>query len=253
MSFAINMYDVPYVTSYAEAVAFYERSVPWRNGGEDRPLVNKRHRGMGVRLAGDAVVFRYHTTDVVIWRPDNSYELDNGRYSSRSTCEFANNFMPSMHWLMSETRHLRINDHIYPIWDCRRLRVSADGAVSGPGLGRFMKRTVNRKRARTLLKSLGYYEYLDWHKTMYPMVRDTMPPTWKREHVRVDQIVALLAHGVDAYYPLMMSNGGEPDTVREVLYAAFGDARNVWDAAYHDRLPISTNLRGYDVVMKGNL
>ena len=250
MSFALSMRNVPRVTSYADAVRFYERCVPWRNGGKDRPLINKRTRDMGVRMNGDDVVFRYHRTDVIRWKPDDSYEIDTGGYSSRSTCDFATNFMPHYHSLFSEARYLRINDYVYAVFGSR-LSVSAESTVSGDGLGRFEHQTINRKRARGMLKEMGYYPYLDWHKVMYPMVQDTMPPVWNRPYMDVDEKIGALALGVDAYYQIMMSAGGEPDAVRDLLYTARGTAYNIWDKTYHDTLPSSANLRRYNIVVKG--
>lgn len=249
MSFALSMRSVPTVTSYEEAVAFYERCIPWRNGGDDRPLVGKRKRDTGVRMDGDAVVFRYSRTNVIRWNKDGSYTFDNGGYSSRSTSEFANTFMPRGHMLFGEARHLRIKDRVYAVWG-RGLSVSAEGVVSGPGLGRFTHRTVNRKRARGLLKEVGYYEYLAWHKLMYPMVQDTMPPRWKRPYIDFSERLAALAQGQEAYHKLMMAIDGEPDSIRETLYMTRGDAHRIWDVTYHDWVPDTVNLRRYDIVMR---
>lgn len=250
MSFALSMRSVPYATSYEAAVALYERCVPWRNGGDDRPLPGKRSRNTGVRMDGDAVVFRYHSTDVIRWYKDGSYGINTGGYSSRSTTEFANNFMPHGHNLFGETRHLRIKDRVYAVWG-QHLSVSADGVVSGSGLGRFEERTVNRKKAREMLKEMGYYEYLAWHKLMYPMVQDTMPPRWKRPYMDSVERTDALAQGQGAYYQLMMSHGGEPDSLREMLYMAHGYANKIWDVTRHDWIPDTANLRRYNIVAKG--
>jgi hypothetical protein len=249
MSFALSMRSVPYSLDYAGAVAIFNRAVPWRNGGDDRPLPNKRTRNMGVRMNGDDVVFRYHRTDVIRWKPDGSYELDTGGYNTRSTCEFATHFMPHRHRLSGETAHLRIEDKVYPMVG-QQATVSRTGDVSGPGIGRFEERTVNRKKARTMLKEMGYYEYLAWHKLMYPMVRDTMPPSWRRRYMSEDEAAGALKVGQDAYHDLMMAMGGEPDTVRDKLYAAYGDRHGIWDVTYHDSLSYTANLRRYKLVSK---
>jgi hypothetical protein len=249
MSFAINLRAVPFVMSYADAVQFYERTVPWRNGGLDSPLVGKRHRSTGVRMDGDDVVFRYHSTDVVRWHKHGGYTINTGGYSSRSTSEFATNFMPHGHAMMHEARYLRVDQRVYPVWGAV-MHVSAEGVVSGPGLGMFKERSANRKKAREMLKEMGYYEYLAWHKLMYPMVKDTMPPSWRRELMAPQQVFMALKVGQEEYHSVMMALGGEPDTVREKLYMTYGDQHDIWDVTHHESLPYTANFRRYNIVMR---
>lgn len=246
MSFGFNMRGVPYVKTYNEAVAMFEKAVPWRNGGDDRPLPGKRSRTYGVRMNGDDVVFRYHRTDVIRWHKDGSYEIDTGGYNSRSTCEFANHFMPNRHWLAKQTAHLRIGDWVYPIVGTR-VTVSETGAVSGSGLGRFKKTSINRKKAKAMLTELGYYPYLAWHKLMYPMVQDTMPSKYRRPFMSESNVIEALQAGQDAYHDLMVSYVGEPDTVRELLYRARGAAFGIYNYTHQDRVE---NTNGYAVVPK---
>lgn len=249
MSFALSMRSVPLALDYATALSIFNRAEPWRNGGDDRPLPNKRTRNMGVRMDGDDVVFRYHRTDVVRWRLDGSYSIDTGGYSSRSTCEFATHFMPFWHSLMSEARHLRVDNKIYPMFGTQAT-VSAEGVVSGPGIGRFEEARVNRKKAKTMLTELGYYEYLAWHKAMYPMVRDNMPPSWKRKYAGESEVVGALRVGQEAYHDLMMGTCGDPSAVRDLLYRYLGDTHRIWDMTYHDTLPTTSNPRRYNIVPK---
>jgi hypothetical protein len=243
------MRDVAWVRSYAEAVAMFEKSVPWRNGGEDRPLPNKRQRTYGVRMSGDDVVFRYHTTDVIRWRPDESYTINTGGYSSRSTCEFASHFMPPRHWLTKETAHLSIDGTVYAVAG-QRISVSGTGMVSGPGLGRFEKPSINRKKAKEFLTEVGYYPYVAWHKLMHPMVQDTMPERWRRRYVYEYDIAPML-HDEEKWHDLMMSTAGDPPVLRELLYRYRGAEFGVFDHAYYDSLPSDTNLQRYAVVMRG--
>lgn len=249
MSFGLSMRDVAWVKSYAEAVAMFEKAVPWRNGGDDRPLPNKRTRDMGVRMNGDDVVFRYHRTDVIRWKPNGSYEINTGGHSSRSTCEFANHFMPNYHWLTKETAHLRIDDTVYAVAG-QRIDVSETGVVSGSGLGRFEKTSINRKKAKELLTELGFYKYVAWHKLMHPMVQGTMPDRWRRRYVAEYDIAPML-NDEETWHDLMMSSAGEPHILRELLYRQHGESHEVFDHTYYDSVPHTTNLQRYAVVMRG--
>jgi hypothetical protein len=238
------MGGVSYVTTHDAAVAMYNKATPWR--GEDpegeRPLPDKRSRDYGVRMDGTDVVFRYHRTDVVRWHRGGSYTLDTGGYRTRSTGEFASNFMPQRHWLQKEASHLRIGDQIYPIAG-HKVAVSADDVPSGEGLGEFVKRTVNRKKSKVLLENLGYPAYREWYNTMFPMVRDSMPPTWHRKYAPASYIEAALKDP-EQWHELMMSQSGTPAQVREAMYRVHGDYQDVWD---YDRREHLRSTYGYEV------
>lgn len=249
MSFGLTMWGVPYAMTYNQAVALYEKAVPWRKGGDDRPLPGKRSRNYGVRMDGDDVVFRYYCTDVIRWHKDWSYEIDTGGYGSRSTCTFASHFMPHYHWIEKEMAHLRIADTVYAVAG-QRISVSETGVVSGSGLGRFKKTTINRKKAKAMLTELGYYPYLAWHKLMHPMVQDTMPA--QRRCAYVDECdIAPMLHCADKWHELMMSWSGDPDTMRETLYRYCGREYDIYDHTYYDSVSYTTNVRRYAVVMRG--
>jgi hypothetical protein len=247
MAFALSMYRVPYAKTYDEAVALYERAEPWRNGGDDRPLPSKRTRIMGVRMVGEDVVFRYHYTNVIRWRPDGSYTINTGGYGSRSTAEFASHFMPQCDYLRSGALHLRIGDRLYAM-PGRCVTVSKTGEVSGSGLGVFRKKTVNRRNAKAMLTELGYYPYAAWHKLMYPMVQGAMPAMWRRSWLTGEEMLECLSKGQETYHDLMMSRFGAPDTVRKDLYRVYGERFAIWDYVDHDHLSYTDNVRLYDVV-----
>ena len=248
MAFGLSMRSVPYVTTYADAVAMYGGATAWR--GEDpageRPLPDKRSRDYGVRIDGTDVVFRYHNTDVVRWHANGSYTLNTGGYHTNSTGTFATNFMPRQHYLQKEATHLRIKDRLYPIAG-HKVTVSTDEVPSGEGLGRFAKRTVNRKRATALLATLGYPAYRAWYETMLPMVRDTMPPTWRRDYYSADAIKESLGDP-EMWHGLMMSTAGSPAQVREAMYSKYEYHGSVYDYEYRDFLGGSIYGRGWDVV-----
>ena len=247
MTFSLNMRGTGYVTSYAAAVAMYDRATPWR--GDDptaeRPLPTKRTRNMGVRMVGSDVVFRYHQTDVIRWREDESYTVNTGGYATQSTCEFASHFMPQRHWLTKCTAHLIIDEWTYAVVG-HEVTVSGTGAVSGHGLGAFEAKRVNRANAKRLLADIGYPEYRDWYNVMYPMVRDTMPRMWQRESYSAHQMVSML-RDKDSWHALMVSYSSELSTLRSIMYDYQGREYGVWDFTQHDRVAGRDVPRSYTV------
>lgn len=244
MTFGLSMRSVQHVTTYGAAMDMYNRATAWRGEDPDgeRPLPDKRSRDYGVRVDGNDVVFRYHCTDVIRWHRDGSYTLDNGGYRSRSTGVFASVFMPHRHWLQKDAAHLQIGDRIYPIAG-HKVTVSADGVPSGEGLGEFVKCTVNRKKSKVLLERLGYPAYREWYNTMFPMVRETLPPTWQRKYAPASYIEAALKDP-EQWHELMMSQSGTPAQVREAMYRVHGDRHDVWD---YDRRDSVASAHGYEV------
>jgi len=220
MTYAVTMRDVPVATSYAGAVALFERAVPWRNGGDDRPLPNKRSRDYGVRMSGDDVVFRCYRTDVIRWKPDGSYEINTGGYGTRTTCEFANNFMPRGHYLLKSTQWLRIEGCTYPI-SGSRVSVSSEGCVSGDGLGEFQRRTIDRKAAKALLARVGYTEYAKWYASMAPLMGDQLAYKWQLRMITAHDAIAALQRQ-DQWHTLLMSQSGHPDQMRRMVYEYVG-------------------------------
>jgi hypothetical protein len=214
------------INSHAEAVAFYE-SCPIKGGhdyGDERPIKGKESsKQMRVRIPknGD-VVFRYHYLDVVRWRADNSYVLES--YPSRSTCSFANCFLPREHWLTKEGARLGIGSWsdgtVYPVV---RMAIVRGDHVETDGI--FTREVVNRKGAKEVLAETRYAEYRDWYNVMFPMVRDTMAPSWQRKWSTPADLMEML-NDPDQWHAIMTSIHGTPENVREVLY------RDSWDRAY---------------------
>ena len=223
--FGLNMYRcaVRDINSHAEAVAFYE-SCPIKGGhdyGDERPIKGKESsKQMRVRIPknGD-VVFRYHSLDVVRWRADNSYVIES--YPSRSTCAFAKCFLPREHWLTKEGARLGIGSWsegtVYPVV---RMAIVRGDHVETDGI--FTREVVNRKGAKQVLAETRYAEYRDWYNVMFPMVRNTMAPSWQRKW-RTPSELAEMLNDPDQWHDIMTSIHGTPENVREVLYRDSGD------------------------------
>lgn len=241
MAFGVSMYNVDYVRSYADAVDMYNKATAWRGEDPDgeRPLPDKRDRAYGVRMDGTDVVFRMYHTDVVTWHKDGSYTVNNGGYHTNSTCAFATNFMPRDAYLVKQAKVLRINNTMYPIAG-HRVTVSPDGTVSGEGLGRFGRRTINRKNSKKLREDSNFLAYRAWHSLMFPMVKDTLPPMWKRRYIPIDHIEEYIKNE-EKWHEVMVSSAGQPNQVLERLYVYLGRDYDIWEYKYEP------TLTGYDI------
>lgn len=235
MAFGINMYGTPAARSYADAVEIYNQAIPWQNGGDDRPLPNKRARHMGVRMRGDDVIFRYHRTDVVTWFSDNSFVID-ASWGSRSTDAFANHYMPYDFNLTRESRALHVggweNGKTYPV--ASEVTVAADRTVLTDAI--FQRSIHKRKETRAMLKELGYYEYLTWRNLMYPMVEESMPAMWNRERLTARDALACVS-SEQGYHRLMMSASGDPKTIREIACSYYGQQFDIYEVETRETLP----------------
>ena len=184
MSFRVSLHAVPYVRSYDEALAFHAKAAkkPWRKGKlpsraayypnyyTDHALPGKRSRNCGVRMMGDNVVFRLHSTEVITWRPDGSVRVN--VYHSQSTCVFINNFIPnhlmiSMHSNGYVLRDLRTLDAI-PLRD--DFTIFADGTIGETDPAVFALQRINKPAAKRLREEVGYTAFAKWRKIMEPLL-----------------------------------------------------------------------------------
>lgn len=220
--FGLNMYSCAArsINNHAEAVAFYE-SCKTKRGSDERRLRGKEtSRNMTVRIdASGNVLFKYHDTDVVTWRPNNSYVVHG--WASRSTATFASTFIPDNHFMSRECQRLHIGSWsygtVYPVW--RSVTVYGDTVQTN---GVFVRQVVDRKAARVVLARTRYAEYRDWYNVTIPMMRDSMPPSWNRKWYSPSEFVSML-DDTDRWLDIMLSVGGTPDAVREMLYRNSGD------------------------------
>lgn len=227
--FGLKMSNVAYTKSYKEAVGFYLKSEPWRGADPDdeRPMTGKRYRAYGVRMVGSDVVFRYHTTDVIVWHADNSYSINTGGYNTASTCTFANNFMPARHHLIRDTNVLCVDGAAYA-FPGHRISVSSDGTPSGDGLGLFTRKTINRKMSRKLLGEHSYPAYREWYKTMNPLIHGSYPYKWDNKFTDSRAVIAAL-RCPEMWHELMMSQVGSPDEVRKAIYRERGASFGIYN------------------------
>lgn len=239
--FAISSAGIPRIDTYADALRFHDKAAekPWPSGGEDYPFPNKRYRQYGVRkLADGSVVFRYHSTDVVTWHPDDSCTLR--PWNSLSTQTFASPLLPKHVWLTGSCTKLVQGDWkegwIYPLGhEPVRIGGPDDAIITGM---KFEKERVDRKAAKVVLARTRYAEYRNWYQLMAPMLM----PGCAGGYVSSERALELLANPED-WHELMTawSNAGRPDTLRKIIYE--NHRSEVYYTEYFDRLPVSA-LRG---------
>jgi len=228
------------INNHAEAVAFYE-SCKIKRGhdyGDERPIRGKEgSKSMSVRIYQGAVKFRYHNTDVVVWRPDDSYEIE--AWSSASTCTFANRFLPEGHYLTRETKVLFDGGVYHPV--LRGIRRHKDGTTEAQDKPVFRIQRIDKAAAKAVLAKTRYAEYRDWYKVMWPMVRDN-----GRGYIHFTPL-EVLGHLSDEnlWHDLIISsNASSPDDIREVLYSYF----RPYTHETQKTLPRDVNYTRWDVV-----
>lgn len=245
---SMNSCAVSSINNYDEALRFYE-SCPTKRGmvyGDTRRIRGKEgSKAMGVRLTAKSVAFFYHSTDVVVWHSDGRCDIDLN-YDSKSTAAFANVFLPRVVSVVNSCRGILVGSwehgRVYPGQGHRTLL--PDGTMV-PSEKVFVRDVVNRKKARKLLKSVGYYEYLDWWKLMHPMVKDSLtinvevPSAWE---------VFELLKSPETYHQLMQTYLGHPDNLRALLYADIGKFEGgIYDRQYEPHLPAKADINKWTI------
>lgn len=226
--FGLSMHDchVWRLDNHAEAVKFHNacRVKRGRLETDERPILGKERSNMGVRIAADGSVrFRYHNTDVVTWYPEDSFKIE--VWTSRSTCEFANRFLPYGTSMLREGRILEHGDKYYPLYDS--ITIHADGRVEqGCETTCFAIRRIDRRKGKAALARTRYAEYRQWHDIMWPMVQEG-----RRYHWNVEQDYANCLADEEKWHSLMMSYAGDPETLRKSIY------RDAGDVFYDEKVP----------------
>lgn len=97
MAFGISTYDLTRLSSYEGALFRWERTAPWRGKkGEhdERPIsTNRRAKHKTIRKLNDnSIACRLYGTDLVIYRPDGSVQIN--PYDSKSSRLFVSAIAP---------------------------------------------------------------------------------------------------------------------------------------------------------------
>lgn len=239
MAFTVEMNYLDRCDNYKQALDLFERTTPWRNGGEDHPLPNKRVRHMGVRKLPDgSIAFRLHATDVVTWHPDETYTLV--PYHSQSTCDFAHPFLPIGHNLCKRGTALSIYERIglpayYPVEYDGKVHVNPTLKAPTHQLKSiFRKQRTDRKAAKAARDKTRYAEFAEWYKLMMAM-RNNMPimRSEMTYHVTSYDILDALADE-SRWHDLMTSGYLQSDSLRDIREAIYHEERYSNPVYYHE-------------------
>lgn len=237
--FGLNMQHamVGLISSHADAREAYDKAKPRRgeDPGDERRIPGKEtSRQMGVRITREGnVAFRYHRTDVVTWYPDDRCVVET--YTSRATCEFANRFLPMYTGLIDTGDKLRHGDWIYPI--VYHATIYPDGTVAPYRANVRLVRhdKINRETAKRVLAKTNYAEYRKWYKVMSAMVEMPYPLAYISQSAAVEKL-----RDKAEWHSLMLSDRGQPDALRKVLYLYADAGDNPYEVEAHERLPADT-------------
>jgi hypothetical protein len=189
MAFQIATHTLPGANDYAAALRVYEKAKPFRFRSETpwsleghRALKDNRARHLTVRMAGDDVIFRLHSTDCVTWRKDGSCVVRG--YPSVSTSMFISLFTPmwasaGMTSQIGEMMWVRPNGPwpadgpVHGYWIADACTLHPDRTVEGTQPIPVPR--LNLKRAAQARKESGFNDYLAWWRARQAIERGRLP------------------------------------------------------------------------------
>lgn len=205
------------ILSYQQAVQKHDSIVPIRGRGTDtRPVAQRRNDNFTIRRLDDgSVVIRLYSTDIVVYRPDGTIELE--PYSSKLTNEAV------MHIFRGAVRP-RYDSPAGPVlWVKRKGYRIPSMAVLGPDLDLiagsepFTKFSVDRSKAKVkaALAASGYSQFALWLKTQLRLGIDPRQgDMWvsKYNHISTAAIRSLSQPELYGDIAHRMSRYADPDT-----------------------------------------
>ena len=180
MAFQLDARNIPSLKDYADALKRWHSITPWRGhaASDSRPLDkrdrSKRHTTIHFKEhQGNAIACRLHSTDVVTYEPDGRIIIDPS-YVSVSTNAFANAVLPSgvmlynkVVWTGWEHPHYWHDNPNLRGWNTGGKDFAVQRNLDGQWMPceepkPFVKRVLNRERARAALKRYNYAGFRAW-------------------------------------------------------------------------------------------
>jgi hypothetical protein len=159
MAFSIDARSIPHLSSYAQALEYYNETKPFRSDPYSRPLAERRakHKRMAKHSNGDIACI-LHNPAVVTYHPDDSITLR--PYASISTDAFANALLRNTHITthFSMGYLVGVRGRLYRA-DRSMLITKAD-EVSGTLP--FRHAQLNIKKLNAALKRYDFAAFKDW-------------------------------------------------------------------------------------------
>lgn len=157
------------LTSYADAVQFWETAYRWQGEPNERVLDSTRKRYVTIRKLDDgSIACKLHHTDVVTFRPDNKVKIV--PYPSVSTDTFF--WGLGVHTDLSARFNIgviQVKDKVYRTVCSNMLILSLDTLEWDTPPEPFKIMTINRKRANEVRKQYDYASFATWVKMIAQM------------------------------------------------------------------------------------
>lgn len=181
MAFQLSNSTIPTLSTYQAAIRLYEEAKPWRgyDDGKRKLVAHSSKHNWSVRRIGDAVAFRYHNTDVIVWHGEHKFECT--PWGSISTTVFANSYAPSgvyMQMTCGQGPAARCSTgrgYVGDVWHEGTSRIYImDGSTiferegddapwqATSGFKQIDKPVIDQRKARAALRARGFYALRDW-------------------------------------------------------------------------------------------
>lgn len=202
MAFQYDARDLDSLENYEQALAYWKAIVPWRGRSDDdpKPIESRSKKHATIRKQRDgSIACQLHSTDVVLYNPDGSIDLQ--PYPSVSTDAFANAILP--HGVRTSFNA----GHIFVLYEGRsrhyqtgyssthvlRLR-RVDGGWDVQNAKPWKVPVIDQKAARGYLKQTRYHEFKQWWEMRDVMEHtSTSPDNWRyadRRHMTAAELMA---------------------------------------------------------------
>lgn len=195
----IKTNHLPQILNVAHAETIFNKRKPWRNprhGNENaRPLDNfsrnKKHMAL-VKHEDGSYSCRLYETDLIRYHADGRITIT--AYPTQSSVAFVNSILPSglsvafyddanvVHmYHYDEANYVFADGQFYQIGEQVTVRKDEAGAWVIVDLNDtlpWVERVISRAAYRKALASVGYYEFLTWHKAARALNGAQLTPLW---------------------------------------------------------------------------
>jgi hypothetical protein len=179
MAFSYDGRGLPALSTYSDALRFWENAATWRGESNERILDSRKKRRVNIRQLRDgSIACRLYNTDVVTYHPDNSMTIES--WASVSTDEFANRLLGRTNVNTSfNTGIIKVRgvqgepdkpypDKFYRAIDTIELAYNPDtkgyAVTSTPEPFEIV--TLNKTEANKVLKAHDYKAFAGWVRMM---------------------------------------------------------------------------------------
>ena len=233
--FSYNGGNLPRLSTYAEALRFFEQAKTWRGQTSDtdeRKLDGTKRYVTIHKLSDGSIACRLHRTDVITYHPDTTITVRPWR--SRSTDEFFNSLMRYTHGLSSHfTRGvIQVGERFYRANNTLKIALQTLEMVTQTEPYRFAR--INRARAKAA-RDLYNYKDFSAYAGMMEKMGVTPPPRAERKYFcTAEDRLACLQNREDWPHLLVAANRATWDAVPTEASLTLADVRDAIYAVHRD-------------------